>query len=369
MTKDLFNPYVGVQQMKKTNKQIYALIAVLAMIIFSLTTRCGKAERQAQANTNTSGAAVVSVQVAQVARQDLAVTKSYTGTLEGEAQANIVAKISERIVGIQAGVGQAVQKGQRVLLLDKSGTTSQYYQAEAAFKNAEKNLERMKTLLAEGAISQQLLDGTQTAYDVAKANFDAARSAVELVSPISGVITALNVNLGDLSQPGAVLATVAHINRMKVIFNINETDVRHLAPGQTVEIYTEATAASRIQGQVVQISKSADVRSRSFEIKALFPNTADQWYRPGMFCKVAIALSPRTQTLVIPVAAVLSDGVDSQVFKVVSDRAYQQPIKTGISDGQRIEILQGLQEQDRVVTIGATSLRDSSLVKIAPSVN
>jgi len=338
------------------------------ILLLSLMISCGTTEKKAKAVTLNDGAAIVPVEITQVERQDLAVSKTYTGTLEGEAQANLVAKISERITAIYATIGQSVQKGRVVIQLDKSGTTSQYYQAEANFKNAEKNLERMKTLLAEGAISQQLFDATQTAFDVAQANFSAARSAVELASPISGVITALNVNLGDLSLPGAVLATVAQINRMKVIFNISEADVMEFAPGQSVEVYSENANTVRLKGHIVQLSKSADVRSRSFEIKALFPNTPDQRFRPGMFCKVAVTLSPRKNVLVIPNAAVLSDGATNRVYKVINNRAFQQPVELGISDGTRVEILQGLQEQDTVVTIGATSLRDSSFVSIAPSV-
>ncbi len=355
--------------MKSTPVLGHGLLAALAVTALSLVLGCGPAKQKAEATTMNAGAEVVPVETALVERQALAVTKSYIGSLEGEAQANIVAKISERVTAIHSSVGQSVAKGRTIISLDKSGATSQYFQAEANYKNAGKNLERMKALLAEGAISQQLLDATQTAFDVAKANFEAARSAVELVSPISGVITALNVNLGDLSQPGAVLATVADIHRMKVIFSINEADVMQITPGQSVEIQSEGGSARRVQGRVVQISRSADVRSRSFEIKALFPNTADQWYRPGMFCKVMVRISPRDNALVVPAAAILSDGLTSKVYKVVDGRAISQPVVTGISDGSHVEILQGLQDQERVVTTGATNLRDSSLVAVAPALH
>lgn len=355
--------------MKSTSFLKRGLILVSAYTSLALMGGCGKAEQQAAAKPANSGAEVVPVETARVKHQALAVTKSYTGSLEGEAQANIVAKISERVTAIHSSVGQSVAKGRTIISLDKSGATSQYFQAEADYKNSAKNLERMKALLAEGAISQQLLDGTQTAFDVAKANFEAARSAVELVSPISGVITALTVNLGDLSQPGAVLATVADIRRMKVIFHINEADVMQITPGQDVELWSEGGPERRVQGKIVQIARSADVRSRSFEIKALFPNTTDQWYRPGMFCKVAVRISPRDNALVVPTAAILSDGLTSKVYKVVNGRAIPQTVVTGISDGTHVEILQGLLVQEQVVTTGATNLRDSSLVAVAPAIH
>lgn len=356
--------------MKKSSYFKTSLLLGSIALMMSGLTGCGSADKKAAADTingSATGAATFTVETAPVERGDLAVVKNYTGSLEGEAQANIVAKISERITGIQAPVGQSVEKGQPIILLDKSGTTSQYYQTEANFLNSGKNLERMKTLLGEGAISQQMLDGYQTAFDVAKANFDAARAAVELTTPISGVITALNVSLGDLATPGAVLATVANIKRIKVTFNMSESDVMQVALGQTVEISNGNPAVGALQGQVVQISRSADVRSRSFEIKALFPNTPTQYFRPGMFCRVVVSLSPRRQVLTIPNAAVLSDGTDYKVFKVVQERALQQPVQIGVSDGSRTEILQGLKESDLVVTVGATNLRDSVLVRLVPT--
>ncbi len=198
----------------------------------------------------------------------LSVGRTYSATLEGQEQANIVPKISERIAGVHVQVGMTVPANRLILTLDKAGASSQFFQAEAGYRNAEKSLERMKSLYAEGAVSLQTLDATQTAYDVARANYVAARSMVELTTPIAGVVTAVNANIGDLAVPGAVLATVAKIDRMKAIFNLNETDVTALAIGQTVRITSEARPDLSVKGSIVQISRSADVRSRSFEVKA-----------------------------------------------------------------------------------------------------
>ncbi len=345
--------------MKKSLAQQKHLIWLLSLWSLWFAAGCGRHKPELK-----SAKHIIAVETSPVQKRDISTAKTYSGALEGEEQANIVAKISERITALKARVGQTVRSGESVILLDKSGASSQYYQAEAAFSNAARNLERMKSLLAEGAIAQQMLDASQTSHDVAKANFAAARSAVELTTPIPGVVTALNVNLGDLSTPGAVLAVIARINRMKVIFNVNEADVTNLQIGQGVQVYSESRPDSRVTGQVVQIANSADVRSRTFEIKAVFPNTTDFWFKPGMFVKVKAVLSPRMQALVIPNLAVQSDGVNNRVFKVTGDRAIQQPVQLGVSDGLFTEVLQGLTEKDVVVTVGATNLRDSSMVRI-----
>jgi membrane fusion protein, multidrug efflux system len=341
----------------------FILLATLIVLSMSVA-GCGTKNNAAPAKA-TGDNLTIPVKVALAHERNISVTKTYTGTLEGADQANIVAKISERIVGIQAHVGETVRAGQVMILLDKSGASSQYYQAEANFKNTEKTLQRMKSLYDEGAISLQSLDGAQTAHDVAKANFHAARSAVELTTPISGVVTALNVSIGDLAMPGAVLATIAKINQVKVIFNINETDIGNLGINQIVQVHSDSKPDVIMEGKIVQISSSADVRSRSFEAKALFPNTADTWFRPGMFCKVNVQIAPSKQTLAVPNASIQSDGLTSRVFVVRNGRSLQQPIQPGVTDNNFTEIIGGLAVGDSVITVGATTVRDSSFVKIS----
>jgi len=307
---------------------------------------------------------VVPVETALARRSALGVTRLFTGSLEGEEQASIVAKISERVTALPVHVGSRVRRGEVTVELDRAGTSSQYYQAEAAFRNAEKSLERMKSLYAEGAVALQTLDGTQTAYDVARANFNAARSAVVLTTPIAGLVTAVNCSLGDLTSPGQVLVTVADVDRMKVTFSLNEIDAANVAPGAPVTVSSEARPGGDVHGRIVQVAKSADVRSRSFELKAIFPNTPDRWYRPGMFVKVLLAISPPGTPLLLPNAAILTDGADHRVFVLRGGRAWQTTVTVGVTDGERTVILGGVAEHDTVATVGINNLRDSILVKM-----
>jgi membrane fusion protein (multidrug efflux system) len=335
-------------------------ISLIGMILDS----CSKPQSEQKSSGN-DPASTTPVEVAKVQRQSLSVTKQFSGTLEGEEQANVVAKISERITNINVHVGDAVKAGQVLVELDKSGATSQFYQAQAGFNNASKTYERMKALYQEGAISQQALDGAQTAYDVARANFDAAKSMVELTTPIPGVVAAVNVSVGDLTTPGAVLITVARIGKMKVDFDVNELELGSLSLGKLVEVYSEARPDVKMKGQIVQLSKSADVRSRTFQMKAQFDNTSDNWFRPGMFCKVNVSISSGAKTLVVPVTAIVSDGITNRVFVVKDGRSFQQAVQVGLTDGISTEILSGLSEGDMVVTTGATTARDSGYVSVA----
>ncbi len=349
--------------LKTTFQNILARSAgVAGVVVLALLAGCGSQKTDPARGGSGDAKITVPVEVAAVQKGSLSVGRTYSATLEGQEQANIVPKISERIAAVHVHVGMTVPANRLILTLDKAGASSQFFQAEAGYRNAEKTLERMKSLYAEGAVSLQTLDATQTAYDVARANYVAARSMVELTSPIAGVVTAVNANVGDLAAPGAVLATVAKTERMKAIFNLNETDVTALAIGQTVSIASEARPDLSVKGSIVQISRSADVRSRSFEVKALFANTPDRWFRPGMFVSAHLQVSSNAAVLMVPNTAIQTDGITSRVFVVKDGRAYQRTVQVGMSDGERTAILQGVLPADSVATVGINNVRDSSYV-------
>ncbi len=352
--------------MKTTLQNILARSAcVLGLVTLALLAGCGTHKSDSVPGEAEGAIIRVPVEVATVQKGAISVARVYSATLEGQEQANIVPKISERIAGVHVRVGMAVPAGRLVLTLDKAGASSQFYQAEAGYRNAEKSLGRMKSLYAEGAVSLQTLDAAQTAYDVARANYVAARSMVELTTPIAGVVTAVNANIGDLTSPGATLATVARIDRMKAIFNLNETDVTALAVGQKVGITSEARPDLTVQGSIVQISRSADVRSRSFEVKAMFANTPDRWFRPGMFARARLQVSSGAGILSVPNTAIQTDGVISKVFVVKNGQAHQRVVEVGMSDGERTAILKGILPTDSVATVGINNVRDSSYVTVA----
>jgi RND family efflux transporter MFP subunit len=249
--------------------------------------------------------------------------------------------------------------------LDKGGASSQFYQSQAVFLNAQRDFERMKNLFNEGAVSRQALDQAQTGYDVAKANFEAAKSTVEITSPLSGVVTAINVNIGDIANPAAVMATVANIGRMKAKFNVGESDVPSFYVGQSARIFSEMKPDVIQEGKIFQLSKSANIQSRTFEIQTTFPNTKDRWFKPGMFCRVTVNMKTKKDALVIPLAAVVKANNSDGVYLINNDKSYYRTITTGITDGNSVEVISGLKAGDKIVTLGMNNLKDGTVVVIS----
>jgi RND family efflux transporter MFP subunit len=348
-------------------KNYKRFLAYSILILFSafLNFNCGKKVEDKSAEKSLTQLDTVAVKIVKAGLSDIKLFKTFTGTLEGEDQANIVSKIPERITAIKVRVGDNVKAGQLLILLDKTGASSQFYQAQAGFLNAEKELNRMKALYEGGAVSQQMYDGTKTSYDVAKANFEAAKNTVELTSPINGVVASINPNVGDLATPGMPLITIASINRMKVLFDAGEEDVAGFAIGQSSEIYSELKPELIQKGTISQISKSATVESRSFEIRAAFTNTGDRWFKPGMFCRVKVELKNKKSILSVPNAAITILQNNNSIFVINNGKASLRKVETGITDGKMTEILSGINEGEMVATLGINNLKDGSCVHIS----
>jgi len=335
----------------------YLSIAVIVMLFIQ---GCGnKSEQQ-----NTAVEEAVPVEVTQVEKQTISENKTYSGTLEGVEQASIVSKIAERVIDIKAQVNSYVKKGQVLIQLDRSGATSNYLQAQANYENTKKNYERMQALLKDGAISQQQLDQAQTAFEVAKANFESSKSTVDLESPINGMVTDLNANIGDWVTPGMQLATVANIQQMILKFYVTEGEVANLNLNDSVKIYSEFNKERAVTGRISEISRSASSEARSFQVKAKFKNTKDNWYKPGMFINVDITLASQKNVLVVPTQTVIFENNKDIVYKIVGNKAISVDVKTGLSNENIIQITSGLKQGDTVVTAGMNNLSDSTSVSI-----
>ncbi len=306
----------------------------------------------------------VPVNVVVVKKGSISQEKTFSGTLEGIEQASIIAKISERITDIKYNVNDNVKKGDVIFELDKSGPTSNYLQTQAGFINAQKDYERMKALIDEGAVSQQRVDQAKTAYDVAKANFDASKSTVELTTPINGTVTDIKYNVGDWVTPGSELGIVANTSEMVIKFYVSEVEVRKIKMGEHVKIFSEFDKKNSVEGKINEISRSASSDARAFQVKAKFNNSKNLWFKPGMFVSVDVVLNSMNDVLIIPTPSITFNNNKNIVYRIKNGQAFPVEIKIGVSNQNNTEVVDGLNEGDTIVTMGMNNLQDSSKVSI-----
>ena len=305
---------------------------------------------------------VTAVEAMIVGQSNETIERTFTGSLEGERQAVIYAKIAEAVQGVNVKEGQKVSAGQVLLTLDKYGPSSQYQQAQSLYLNAEKNFKKMKYLYGEGAISESQFDAAETEFTVARASFESARRLVEIESPIDGIVTSLKVSNGDYLNPGQQLATVASTEKLRVKFGVNTADARYLSEGSMVTILAEAAKASSV-GRVVSVAKAADPDTRTVQIEVIIDN-ADRYLKPGIFVRINVVLDEIESVLVIPRSAVLELADQATVFTVANGAVTRKDLSLGLEMDGRVVVDSGLSPGDTLVTLGQDYLEDGSRVNI-----
>jgi membrane fusion protein (multidrug efflux system) len=303
----------------------------------------------------------VAVEVEKAVTGDITVVKTFSGTIEGARQSEIYATIPERVVEIPVAEGSFIKKGQPIILLDKNGVTSQYNQAYAVFKNAEDNYLKMQSLYDQRAISEMNFKSAKTSYEVAMANFNAAKATVELSSPINGIVTEIAVKLGQQVPLGMPIATVANTSKMRMTVYVGLNDIEKIKTGASAGININSRKA--IKAKIVEKSRSADPETRLFSVELQLENP-DNTLKPGMFAKASMVIENLKNVLTINNHALFSEEGINKVYVVRNDSAFSRTVELGPSDGQITQVVSGLSEGDEIVVVGKSALRDGTPVML-----
>ena len=152
---------------------------------------------------------------------------------------------------------------------------------------------------------------------------------------------------------------------MKAVFNVGEVDLPSFYLGQSAQIYSDMNPEVIQTGRIVQLSKSANIQSRTFEIQTVFTNTQEKWFKPGMFCRVSVNMKTKKDALVIPLASIIKENRIDGVYLINDGIALFTPVTVGINDGKFVEILSGLKAGDKIVTLGMNNLKDGTVVIVS----
>ncbi len=134
--------------------------------------------------------------------------------------------------------------------------------------------------------------------------------------------------------------------------------------GGRVKIEPEFDKEYATEGTIYEISRAASSDSRSFMVKARFPNVKDSWYKPGMFINAGLVLESKKDILIIPSAAIVFAENKKSVFVIKEGKAHKVSIETGISNDEFTEVLSGLGVGDQVVVLGMNNLKENSKVTV-----
>jgi RND family efflux transporter MFP subunit len=145
--------------------------------------------------------------------------------------------------------------------------------------------------------------------------------------------------------------------------HVPEKEFRKIAPGHNAEVVIDALGGTRFAGTISRISPTVDPQTGTFRARVEVPD-ATRTLKPGMFARVNIVYERRQDALQLPRTAILDADGQQSVFVVASGKAEQRTIATGLSNGGWIEVLEGLEGSEQVVTVGQAGLKTGTPVKI-----
>jgi membrane fusion protein (multidrug efflux system) len=310
----------------------------------------------------------VAVETAAVATARLQEDVAAIGTLRSNEAVVVRPEISGRISEIGFTEGSKVEKGQLLVALDSSVYAAEVQQARANLALAETNFRRTTDLERDKFVSATAKDQSLNALRVAQANValaEARLAKTQIRAPFGGVIGIRQVSVGDYVKEGQDLVTLEDISSLKVDFRLPEVMLTELKRGQAVEVASDAIANRTYTATLDAIDPLVDQNGRAVILRARLKNTDGQ-LRPGMFVRTRLILAERAGALTVPEEALMPAGTEQFVYKVVDGKAARVKVRTGLRRGSQVEVTEGLQAGDVVVTAGQIKLREGAAVRIAP---
>lgn len=330
-------------------------LSALALLAVS----CGnKSEEKAEA---TQAQEKVQVKIAKVTSADIPQTETYTATVESDVKNNIAPNASYRIEKIYVEVGDQVRKGQVLVQLDASSMQQMKLQLE----NQKVEFGRTEQLYQVGGASKAEYDNAKMQLDVISTQYKQLVENTQLLSPISGVVTARNYDNGDLYSSGAgPVLTIEQTNPVKVMVNISEEYYKKVYKGMTVDIALDAYKGETFSGKVTVVYPTVDVATHTFPVEVTISNPA-QKVRPGMFARATVNFGSLNHVLVPDEALVKQIGAGDRYVYVYKDgKVSYNKVELGQHIGTNYEIISGVNPGDEVVIAGQARLANGKEVEV-----
>lgn len=309
------------------------------------------------------------VDVATVKTSTLVIEANSVGSLLSNESVTIRPEIEGRIVHIGFEEGQHVDAGQQLFKLDDSIYKADLADAEARLVLARRNYDRAKELYKKSAGSARTRDEAQSQFQVSQAAVELARaklSKTTIEAPFKGIVGLRKVSVGDYVTAGKDLVNLEDIEPLKAEFSIPERYLSEIKQGQRITLGADAFPGETFEGEIYAINPQIDPTARSIQVRAHVPN-ADRRLRPGLFVRIKVQLARHENAVMIPEQAIVPRGSDRFVYKVVDGKAVQVKVATGQRRVGEVEIVQGLQAGDVIVTAGQLKIHDGSPVMPVPS--
>jgi len=302
-----------------------------------------------------------------------------TGTVRAAHSAQLAAQVMGTITRVNVHEGDRVRRGEVLVSIDEAQQQAAYAGAKAGLQAsqqsiaaadadyalADSTMKRYQMLYDKKSVSPQEYDEVKTKLAAAQARRDAAHagatqaeagvsqagtamSFTKVRAPFDGVVVTKLAEPGAMAAPGVPLLTIEDPSHFRLEAQVDESKIGAVKLGENVPVVIDSLGDEAITGKVSQIVPAADSASRTFTVKIDLPSNPQM--RTGLFGRVSFPRGER-EAITIPKSAVMSRGQMQAVYVVGGDQlASLRFVTLGAVSGDQVEVLSGLQNEDRIVT-------------------
>ena len=366
-----------------SRRRLKSLAAVLSLCFILALTSCKSSSSEVEAAKPTSDQAsqaepqMMTVQIAKPVWRKIQRTAQGQGALFAKESVILATKLPGYVNTVLVDFGDRVKAGQVLVEIEREELGLQVDAAESALKQARANyirakgdFERTQQLFAEDLIPPQRRDTAEADYTVAEAGVRSAEKSLALtqkrlkdtrvVSPVDGFVQQRFVNPGEYMTAGAKLLEVVDVHPLKLRTPVPERYARMARIGLPMQVEVDALPGEKFSGKLTRIAAGVDHATRSLLVEAEIPNPNGK-LRPGYFAHVTGVMGEET-VLFIPRSGVYRYAGVDRIFVVRDNKITSREVKTGLEEGNLIEIAEGVAENEQVAVSAIDRLADGMTV-------
>jgi RND family efflux transporter MFP subunit len=363
--------------------------ALLLLLLPALLAACDKLEFPGRNKKDTKAPPVTLLLAPEdlrtVAFSDRAQGPVITGSIQPERRADLRAEVSSVVLQVLKDNGESVRRGELLVRLDDTAIRDSLASAEEsvraigqAFDQAERQVQRLKTLQAQGMTSMQALEDAEVRRNNAQSDLVAARARVvsarqmlqrtEVRAPFDGVVSDRKVSGGDTAQIGKELLKVIDPRSMRLEGLVSADRMHELKIGQRVTFRVNGYPQTDFAGSVKRIDAAANATTRQVEVFVAF-NGNEMPRVAGLYAEGRVETGS-ARVLTVPESAVVRNGDQTHVWRVQAQAIQKVPVQLGERDVRQglYPVAAGLAEGERILRNPSTAVVDGQKVEFAAAV-
>jgi len=400
-----------------TTKTPVYLTLILPLVLMVLSSgACSRAKQQEMASAN-SPSDPIEVRTGTVVERNVERSVEVVGTLKADEEVVVSSEVKGIIEELPVDLGSVVRRGQVLARIsqkefqwrvDQANAALQQVrvrlglrgevshpdpeqnpevrQAKASLDEAKLRFDRAKTLIKNGDIAQELYDVAEMGYRSAEARYQASLdnfqnqvslidqrvaelqlarkqlSDATIVSPMDGIVSLRHVTRGEYIKAETRIVTIVKSNPLRLQAVIPEVAVSSIRVNMPVTLKVDAYPGRSFKGLISRISPALDEKARALTVEATVDNSSGE-LKPGLFAKVHLLVDRQSPAIMVPTNSLVTFAGLTKLFVIQDGRAVERIVKTGIQDGDYIEILEGAKVGERIAIEMVSRLSNGVTIK------